>query len=353
MAISGGNGTLNIQDNSTVGASAFRIGDSGGTGAVFQTGGTVNVSGYFSMGVDNGNGTANYTLSGGQLNDSGDLTVNENSSVVSTFNQTGGKVNETGGWMFIGRNGHQGVYNLSGGTLATNFILTDGTGSLKLNGGVLSPNSDNNNFIDSNSTGLNVLVQSGGAIIDTAGHAITINHPMVEDAGSTGGGLTKQGLGTLILASTNTYSGGTTVAGGTLRAVNTVAFGSGGLTVNSGTFDLNAQTLSFPSLSGTGGTITDNNAGAGVTTFTINQTGNSAYAGALQNGTNRTIAFKQNGAGTLSLSGNSTIGQFQVNGGGGLTLTAGTLAVVGTNTGAIYIGSSSGTSGTLTINSGV
>jgi autotransporter-associated beta strand protein len=43
------------------------------------------------------------------------------------------------------------------------------------------------------------------------------------------GGLTKIGAGTLVLSGANTYSGGTTLAAGTLTLVNNQALGTGAL----------------------------------------------------------------------------------------------------------------------------
>lgn len=52
------------------------------------------------------------------------------------------------------------------------------------------------------------------------------------------GSLTKTGAGTLSLDAANTYSGGTVVEAGTLRAGDAEAFGSGAIRVNGGTLDL-------------------------------------------------------------------------------------------------------------------
>lgn len=56
------------------------------------------------------------------------------------------------------------------------------------------------------------------------------------------GKLTKSGSGTLVLAGTSSYSGGTEVAGGTLQADTAQALGKGALYVNGGTFATNART---------------------------------------------------------------------------------------------------------------
>ena len=63
---------------------------------------------------------------------------------------------------------------------------------------------------------LNVLIQSGGAKIDTNGFDVTINKILAFDPASTGGGLTKQGSGTLNITVNATYTGNTTVNAGVL-----------------------------------------------------------------------------------------------------------------------------------------
>lgn len=107
----------------------------------------------------------------------------------------------------------------------------------------------------------------------------------------------KMGSGTQILCGPNFYTGGTTVSGGTLVLSNAVDHGA--LTVNGGTFRFPpALTVNGP-LSGTGGTI-DTLAEGNV--LTVNQAGNSLFAGVLSNAG----ALVKNGAGTLTLSGANT-----------------------------------------------
>jgi hypothetical protein len=49
-------------------------------------------------------------------------------------------------------------------------------------------------------TGLtNAFVKAGGAVIDTQAFNVTISQDLLTDVVSTGGGLTKQGAGTLTL----------------------------------------------------------------------------------------------------------------------------------------------------------
>ena len=60
--------------------------------------------------------------------------------------------------------------------------------------------------------------------------------------------MVKLGSNTLILSGANTYTGGTTLSGGTLSITKSSALGSGGLTIGpQGVFDLDAQNCVFPS----------------------------------------------------------------------------------------------------------
>jgi autotransporter-associated beta strand protein len=81
-------------------------------------------------------------------------------------------------------------------------------------GGALSAAVGQTSFMQ----GLNQVVVQSGAVIDTAGHIITIAQNLEHDSSGPAidGGLTKQGLGTLTLLGTNTYTGATKVQGGTL-----------------------------------------------------------------------------------------------------------------------------------------
>jgi len=82
------------------------------------------------------------------------------------------------------------------------------------NGGTLRAKSDQTEFLE----GLTAAyVQSGGARIDTANHRVRIGQSLWEDPGRPGGGLLKEGAGTLILSGDGTYRGGTLIREGTLE----------------------------------------------------------------------------------------------------------------------------------------
>jgi autotransporter-associated beta strand protein len=117
-----------------------------------------------------------------------------------------------------------GVINLTGGTLVTgrSFVMGSGTGgtaTLNLNGGVLQAAAANGNWIQ----GVNVIVGTGGATIDTQafdmgiGTAVVIGGP---------GSLTKLGTSILTLSGSNTYAGKTIVKQGILRAASEASLGT-------------------------------------------------------------------------------------------------------------------------------
>lgn len=117
-----------------------------------------------------------------------------------------------------------GVIRLNGGILDTYAIRTGfstisaGGREVYLNGGTLRAAFANQpNWISNN---VNVWVQNGGAVFDTAGYTYGLGANLQPDVASTGG-LTKNGAGILRLSGTNTYTGTTTVNAGTLMVAGT------------------------------------------------------------------------------------------------------------------------------------
>ena len=118
----------------------------------------------------------------------------------------------------------------------------------------------------------------------------------------------KAGSGTLSLAGTNTYTGGTTINAGTLKIDNSstgdVLSDIGFVTlanVNGATLNLNGKTETIGSLSGggaSGGNITLGTGGA----LTVNQTTNTSYNGAISGDG----SFTKTSYGVLTLNGVNT-----------------------------------------------
>ena len=188
-----GNGTLRITGGrlSTVGA--------GGSDAIGNTNNSATLI------IDGGDYETGRTLNFG-LTFPGvrsTLTVNSGTATIPDFSI----------------NNMVGTIDLNGGILAVNRFIHAGGGqtSLNFNGGTLKARASGTDFY---STPVNgnafAVVKSGGAIIDTSGFDITIGRPLEEDPTSPGGGLTKNGAGTLKLGAPSTITGAVTVNDGGL-----------------------------------------------------------------------------------------------------------------------------------------
>jgi len=263
------------------------IGQDGGNGTMSVSAGTVSVSNWLAVGRQNATGVL--TISGTGLvektNTNGSLEITNGNSTTAS-----------------------GTVNLDGGTLRVNHITgSGGTGStsrLLFNGGTLKPTVDDGNYIDGNVV---TVVKAGGVVVDTSGFAITINKALTADLTSTGGGLTKNGNGTLTLGGANNYTGNVTVSGGTL--VGNV----GGAA--------NASTGAFGDSSVAGRTITvATNATLRLTLNDVfgNQNANAANLPTVivNGGTFNTTRFNQIGAltlngGTLSSANTADTGAYQ------------------------------------------
>ena len=156
-------------------------------------------------------------LNGGSGNTS-DLTISSGSFSSNGFNfQTTG----TGA----------GIINLDGGSMAvTAFVrqttaapitpTTTGSTTFNLDSGTLRARGSSTSFLPA-LTGLQTIVEDGGAVIDTNGFNITIAEILEHDAtlGPTlDGGLTKNGVGTLTLSGASTFTGPVTINAGTALA---------------------------------------------------------------------------------------------------------------------------------------
>ncbi|MBI3881475.1 MAG: autotransporter-associated beta strand repeat-containing protein, partial [Verrucomicrobia bacterium] len=174
----------------------------------------------------------NFTLVSGSIAVSdGGYFIGSSVANAGTFTQLGGAVGfsastNTNGVALANNTNTLGIYQLNGGTLTTARLLKAGTNdafaSFRFNGGTLKALSTafSTDFIQ----GLNeVLVQAGGATVDSDTFDITINQALLTDAGSPGGGLVKQGAGRLALNATNTYTGTTVVSNGTLGGTGSYA----------------------------------------------------------------------------------------------------------------------------------
>jgi autotransporter-associated beta strand protein len=230
-------------------------------------------------------------------------------SWISTFNGTSGGVSKTKNDSPVDAGSGTGGIAVSDLSLAAGNYVFNTSGSATVSGYMSDWWSD---ISPSETTG--------------AGLQFTIT----EDATGVSS-ITKTGTGTLLLADASDYSGGTTVAQGTLQVGNYMALGRGGLTVGAGgTVDLNGVSpFPLPSLNGdAGAVITDNSVPASSpspTVLTVDVvSGASTFGGAIVKGSHgQDIALVKDGSGTLTLSGASNYS-------GGTAVYQGTLNVTGT-----------------------
>ena len=141
-------GTANVGNNFIVG-NTFAAPNMRATGTVTQTGGVINVAGAVFLGA---NGTSNYTMSGGTLNEQGinndggafgrdAFFVGRNTNAVSTFTQSGAAaVHIANGLCIANASDSIGTYTASGGTLSINGELRVGASTNSNNVTLVSNN---------------------------------------------------------------------------------------------------------------------------------------------------------------------------------------------------------------------
>ncbi|EPS4686958.1 autotransporter-associated beta strand repeat-containing protein [Salmonella enterica subsp. enterica] len=238
------------------------------SGGTLISDGTLVASNVESLGT--GDVTNNATL---ELNTGGDFTNNISGSgqVVKSGDDT---------LTLSGANSYTGGTTISGGTLVANDVNALGTGdvtdnaTLELNtggtfdnaiggsGNVVKSGADTLTLSGSNSyTGGTTI--SGGTLVATSVEALgsgDVTNDAVLELNTGGdfdnviggtGRVEKSGADTLTLSGTNTYTGGTLISDGTLVASNVEALGSGDVTDNA-TLELNTGGTFDNAISGSG-----------------------------------------------------------------------------------------------------
>lgn len=226
-----------------------------GGGTLRITGGKFSTLGPFGEDViGNSNNTAALILDGGDYETSRPLAMGLGGGANSTFTIGNGS---TGTLTTLNFNATTATVNINNGTLLlNNFTRALGTNNINIDGGTLKARQNNAAFLADLAT-TNVFIKSNGAIIDSNSFNITIGEPLLTDVASTGGGLTKNGTGTLTLTGANTYTGETKVNAGKLilpatttsLAKTTIASGA------SLTLSANATGITTPELISNGGAL--------------------------------------------------------------------------------------------------
>ncbi len=241
---------------------------------------------------------------------------------------SGSVTKESGGTLILtGNNSYTGGTTVSGGTLSISSDANLGTG------GTVALGTGTTLAFTAGGIYAHAIVVTGDPTFDIApGQSVT--QSVVIADGASVGTVVKTDSGTLVFTAAMTYSGGTTVSGGTLQlGTGGSLAATGALRVNSGTFDLNGNRQMIGSLSGTGGAVTLGNG-----TLTVNQSTSTSYAGGI-GGTGGLIKI---GTGTLILNGLNTYT-------GLTTVSAGTLEVgdINTPTASLASAVTVGSAGTL------
>ncbi|OIN03681.1 hypothetical protein A9236_01960 [Polynucleobacter sp. QLW-P1DATA-2] len=273
--------------------------------------------------------------------------ASSNSSAISSLISGAGSVNTASGFAgavtLSGANTYTGGTTVSGGTLkagsatalggSAGAVTVAAGAALDLNGQTLT----NTNALTLNGTGIfsaGALTNSSGtagtyAGLITLGSASSINassgnivisnvgtitgaaygltltgtntaSSIASIIGTSSGALTKLAAGTWTLSGANTFTGGTTISAGTLKAASATALGAGAVSIgSSGTLDLTyAGTVALGSTlsMSTGAAITNSAntsslsvAGTSTLSGNINTAGNQTYTGAVTLGANTTL----------------------------------------------------------------
>ncbi|EAC0682831.1 autotransporter outer membrane beta-barrel domain-containing protein [Salmonella enterica] len=275
-----------------------------------------------------GNVTDNATL---ELNTGGDFTNNISGSgqVVKSGDET---------LTLSGANSYTGGTTISGGTLVASNVEALGTGditdnaTLELNaGGDFANNiggtgsvvksgdktltlSGSNTYTGGTTISGGTLVATNvealgtGNVTDNATLELSTGGDFANNIGGTGS-VVKSGDETLTLSGTNSYTGGTTISGGTLVANNVEALGTGDVT-NNATLELNTGGDFTNAISGSGQVVK-----SGDKTLTLS--GANSYSGATTISGGTLIATHVNALGTGAIDNRASLlldasGQFTV-----------------------------------------
>ena len=266
------------------------------------------------LNIGSGAGTSGAVL----VEDTAALDVS-NGLINVGYDQADGLLTQTGGTIVadtvtLGVNNGNGTVNLNGGTLQTYALdITTPTSKVAFDGGTLIAKDDMSVGDPVALAPSPTTISSGGATINTSLFQVDWNLP-IDGTGA----LKKEGTGSLVLSANNTFSGGTTIAAGTLQLgaggstgtlSPTGAISNNGALVFESASNLIQATHFGPSISGTG-SISQSGSGAVV----LNSKNTHSGGTALNAGTLQALHAQALGSGPLELnSGRLVVGSAGAN----------------------------------------
>ena len=229
------------------------------------------------------------------------------------------------GTVTLNTNAHLSVMVFS--NAAASYAI-GGSGTISMETGFTTPFILNN--AGSHTIGVTMNLATNTAVLPDAGTRLTLSGPVIGP-----GGLQKLGLGTLTLTGNNTYTGATTIEGGTFELLGTHTGGA-------------PYTVTIGNLTGTGSTTSHVNVNGGSITPGVGNTPGTLSVGSLQintGGTFNVLIASTTQVGQVQATGSAVVGgtlnAIPVNGwnmnfgdryqimtaGGGISGTFGTIAV--------------------------
>ncbi len=341
-------GTGDITDNATLelNAGGDFANNIGGTGSVVKSGEktlTLSGSNTYTGGTTISGGTLVASnveaLGSGDVTDNATLEMNTGGDFANNIGGTGSVVKSGDETLTLsGANSYTGGTTISGGTLVASNVEALGTGDVTDNATLeLNTGGDFDNAISGSGqvvksgdktltlSGINsytggttisggTLVASNvdalgsGDVTDNATLELNTGGDFANDIGGTGS-VVKSGDKTLTLSGANSYTGGTTISGGTLVASNVEALGTGDVT-NNATLELNTGGDFDNAISGSGQVVK-----SGDKTLTLS--GANSYSGATTISGGTLIATHVNALGTGAIDNRASLlldasGQFTV-----------------------------------------
>ncbi len=331
-------GTGDITDNATLelNAGGDFANNIGGTGSVVKSGDktlTLSGSNTYTGGTTISGGTLVASnveaLGSGDVTDNATLEMNTGGDFANNIGGTGSVVKSGDETLTLsGANSYTGGTTISGGTLVATSVEALGTGDVTDNATLeLNTGGDFDNAISGSGqvvksgdktltlSGINSYTGgttiSGGTLVasnvDALGSGDVTDNATLElntggdfdNAIGGTGSVVKSGDKTLTLSGANSYTGGTTISGGTLVASNVEALGSGDVTDNA-TLELNTGGDFANNIGGTGSVVK-----SGDKTLTLS--GTNSYTGGTTISGGTLVANNVEALGTGDVTNNATL----------------------------------------------